>query len=496
MNLDYRSVPYRIFENASRLIGLLILSVIFSTGDGGQGAGETGMGFDPVSWGLFIVAGLALLGAWEMAYVKRFAYRITPDTFDIHSGVFSRREREIPFDRIQNVDVAQNVIQRALGIAEVRLETAGGGETEARLRYVSRPEATRLQELVSDRKRGTTERDPEAPDNVLFELDGTELAVLGLTSANFNLLGLIFVLLIVLGTPVAGEFIDPRISVLLVLGPVLAIAALIVLWVISGIQAVLRYYGFRLIRHEDELRYERGLLQQYNGTIPLSKIQTLMIRENLIARAVGYGNLAIETAGYAPGQGSDSVESAIPIAKLDRLFALARTIENVGELEFERPPKRARTRYVGRYTIVLGVVVAALYGVHVATGELADWYLVAVLWLLVPLAAHLKWTHLGYWYDDSYVVTRSGFWTRRTTIVPYYRVQTVTDSQTVFQRRRRLGTLVVDTASSGGFWGGNAVALDIDVDEARRLREHVHDRFQWSVRERLTSEETTVRLTE
>ena len=486
MNLDYRSVPYRIFENASRLIGILVLSVIFSTGD--QSAA-----FDPVALGIFLLVGLGAVGLWEMAYVKRYEYRITRDTFDIYSGVFSRREREIPFERIQNVDIAQNVFQRALGIAEVRLETAGGGETEARLRYVSRLEATRLQELISDRKRGESDRDSDVPDDVLFELDRNELAVLGLTSANFNLLGLILVLFVVVGTPVAAEQVSPRLSVLLILGPMFAVAALVVLWILSGIQAVLRYYGFRLVRHEEELRYQRGLLQKYNGTIPLSKVQTLMIRENLLARTVGYGNLAIETAGYAPGQGSDSVESAVPIAKRARLFALARTIEDVGEITFERPPKRARLRYVGRYTIVVGVFVAILWAIHTFTGNLPDWYLGAVVWVLVPPAAHLRWTHLGYYYDDEYVVTRSGFWTRRTTIVPYYRVQTVADSQTVFQRRRRLGTLTVDTASSGGFWGGTAVAIDIDVEDARALRERVHDNFQWSLRERRTGQNRTVR---
>ncbi len=495
MNLDYRSVPYRVFENASRLIGIIIISVIFSAGDGSP---EGGGGFDPLSLGVFVLFGLIVVGMWEMAYVKRYEYRITRDTFDISSGVFSRREREIPFDRIQNVDIAQNVLQRALDIAEVRLETAGGGDTEATLRYVSTTEATRLQELISDRKRGDRERthDPEAPENVLFELENNELAILGFTSANFNLLGLILVMFLVFGTPVAAEQVSPRLSVLLILGPVFAIAALVLLWIISGIQAVLRYYGFRLVRHENELRYQRGLLQQYNGTIPLSKIQTLMIRENLFARAIGYGNLAIETAGYAPGQGGDGVESAIPIAKRDRLFALARTIEDVGDIEFERPPERARIRYVGRYTIIVAVLLGFLWGVHTFTGELSDWYLGAVVWVLVPLAAHLRWTHLGYYYDDDYVVTRSGFWTRRTTIIPYFRVQTVTDSQTVFQRRRRLGTLVVDTASSGGFWGGTGVAIDIDIEDARRIREEVNDRFQWSVRERRTGTDRTVRTGE
>jgi putative membrane protein len=82
------------------------------------------------------------------------------------------------------------------------------------------------------------------------------------------------------------------------------------------------------------------------------------------------------------------------------------------------------------------------------------------------------------------VITQHGFWTRRTTIVPYYRVQTLSSSQNVFQRRRDLATLVVDTATSGGFWGGDAVALDIDAAAADRLRETVNERFHESIVER------------
>jgi len=476
MNLDPRSVPYRIFENGLRLVGIVVFSAFASSGNGMNMGGFV----------LFLAAGLALAVGQQIAYVRRYEYRVTADTFDIRSGVLSRREREIPFERIQNVDIAQNVVQRALGIAEVRLETAGGSESEARLRYVSRGEATRLQNLISDRKRSETagEAPPEDTDEeVLFELDQRELAVLGVTSANFRFAGFLVVGLSLLGSPVAAREVSPRVGLLLLLGPAFAAAGLVLLWLASGVQAVLRYYGFQLSRQGEELRYERGLLQQYNGTIPVSKIQTLMIRENVLARAVGYGSLAIETAGYAPGQ-DGNVESAVPIARRDRVLELARTIEDVGDLPFERPPKRARTRYVARYTIIVGLLTGILGGIQFVTGELPYWYLGAGLWLLVPPAAHLKWSHLGYQFDDEYVITRSGFWTRRTTIVPTYRVQTLSDSQTIFQRRRDLGTLVVDTATSGGFWGGDAVALDIDIERAQALRETVHDQFQRSLRER------------
>ena len=476
MKLDYRSVPYRIAENGVRIVGIFVFSLFVSSG------GASGMDLPQLL--SFLVFGVLVIGAWEAAYVRAYEYRLDGDTFDIYSGVLSRREREIPFERIQNVDIAQNVVQRVFGIAELRLETAGGGgESEARLRYVSREEATRLQELISRRKRGdTTERDPGAPDDILFELDSRELGVLGFTSANVRLLGLISGIFVI-ASPVAADQFSPRLSLLLLLGPAFAVAGLVFLWIASGVQAVLRYYGFRLYRHDEELRYKRGLLQQYDGTIPLSKIQTLMVRENLLARTVGYGSLAIETAGYAPGQ-DNNVESAVPIAKRERVFELARTIEDIGDPEFTRPPKRARTRYVARYTIIVGVLTGISYAINRFTGELPFWFATVGLLALVPVAAHLKWRNLGYCAGDRYVITQHGFWTRRTTIVPYYRVQTLSSSQNVFQRRRDLATLVVDTATSGGFWGGDAVALDIDAAAADRLRETVNERFHESIVER------------
>jgi putative membrane protein len=474
MQLDYRSIPYRVFENTAQILtGFVLLAVV-------QG-GARGV----AGWAVLLFGMILVYTVYETAYVQLYEYRLDGDTVDIKSGVVSKREREIPFERIQNVDIAQNAIQRVLGIAEVRMETAGGGESEARLRYVSRQEARRLQELISRRKRGdTTERDPGASDDILFELSDTELGILGVTSANVRLLGLLSAL-VVFGSPVAAEQVSLRLELLLFLGPALALVALVLLWAVSGVQAVLRYYGFRLLRHDEELRYERGLLQQYNGTIPLSKIQTLMIRENVLARSLGYGSLAIETAGYAPGQ-EDEVESAVPIAKRERVFELARTIEDIGDPAFTRPPKQARRRYVGRYTIVLGLLVGLLGGTHYLSesGVFSMWYLAAALWVLVPPAAHLKWRNLGYHVGEDYVITRSGFWSRRTTIVPYYRVQTIANTQSIFQRRHGLATLVVDTATSGGFWGGDAVALDIDAEQAEQFREEIQDRFQNSIAER------------
>lgn len=476
MNLDGRSVPYRVLENASRLAFVALFGVVSSTSSGGS--------FDPASLLVIVALGTTAIVGWELAYVRRYTYELTEETFDIESGVLSRREREIPYERVQNVDISQNVVQRALGVAAVRLETAGGSGTEAALKYVSRAEADRLQEVLSRRKRPSADDGAgvATEDETLFVLSGRELGVLGLVSADLRLLGLATVGLSAFAPTLARQ-LTPTVDLVSLAGPWLALVGLAGLWVVSAVAAMSRYWSFRLDRGDDELRYERGLLQRYNGTIPLSKVQTLRLRENVLARALGYANLVVETAGYGPGD-DGGAQSAVPLAERDRALALARTLEPVGDLSFTRPPKRARTRYVVRYGLAVGALVAALWAVDAVTGALAPWYLAAGLFALVPPAAHLTWVNRGYDIDEDYVVTRSGFWRRETVVVPYDRVQTVENSQTVFQRRRSLGTLVVDTASSGGMFGTEAAAIDIDAGEAESLRATVVERFQAQLRGR------------
>ncbi|WP_181684619.1 PH domain-containing protein [Halorhabdus salina] len=480
MRLDPLSIPYRIAENSVRIGGAIVLAGVAGSGGSGGSFLQGALIFVGIA-----AVGVALVAGWEVAYHRRFRYDLTEDTFDIHSGVLSRRDREIPYHRIQNVDLRQNVIQRVLGIAEVRLETAGGGQTEAQLQYVNRKEASRLQEEVARRKRDDsedTESEQQPPagatGETLFAITPRELGILGIVSMDLRLVPLLLGALSVFGPSMITEVV-PDTDQLFLIGPLVGIGAIVATAVLSGIISVLRYYDFQLHRRGEEYRYERGLLQRFSGSIPIEKVQTLSIRENVLARWLGYASLTIETAGYSPGQGSGArSQAAIPIADRDRVLELARSIEPIETFTFERPPKRARQRYAARYLIVVGVLIAGAYATTLHPDVSWPWYLTALLVGMVPVAAHLKWRHRGYYLGEEYVITRNGFWSQRITIVPAYRVQTVVSSRTIFQRRRRLASVVIDTAGSSSLSGDDAVAADIDDETAEALREDVADRLQ------------------
>ncbi|PIQ63944.1 MAG: hypothetical protein COV99_00120, partial [Bacteroidetes bacterium CG12_big_fil_rev_8_21_14_0_65_60_17] len=71
---------------------------------------------------LAVIYGIFFL-PWVVVYFVRFQYWITERELIIHSGVFTRRRRNIPVERIQNIDIEQRFLPRMLGAAKVLVYT-------------------------------------------------------------------------------------------------------------------------------------------------------------------------------------------------------------------------------------------------------------------------------------------------------------------------------------------------------------------------------------
>ncbi len=480
--------------------------------------------------GLGLLIGLAY---GVLSYLK-FTYEVTEDTFDLHSGVIARREREIPHRRVQNVDVTRSFWHRLLGVAVVRIETAGGGATEAELDFVSAEEATRLQRELRDRRAAARDasesatadhrRDPvqdetvpdasetdtttpedsitgdEHESRLLFRLRPVELflyaaseirpATLFLTALGTPLVddiatGIVLSAAAPLGGPDQLAFSMMTPDELLIISLVAIPLWLAGAWLLGSVIALNSYYGFVLGRRGNDFVYERGLLSEYSGTIPADKVQTLTMKENVLQRMLGYAALSIETAGYS-GQAAQqrSNRSSVPLASRDRTLALARAIEEADlDVPITKPPRIARRRYAVRFAIVVVVLLGISTGLARLLDDFSMWWVPALLLPLVPVAAHYRWKHRGYAVSDHHLLVRTGFWRRRTKVVPYDRLQTAVRTRSVFQRRLGLAHLVADTAGGGALARGGAVIYDISAETASDIRETLRARLQDTLHE-------------
>jgi putative membrane protein len=99
-------------------------------------------------WWLLVLGALILL-AWSSLEWLRRTYMLEGGALRLEEGVLSRQLRAVPFDRIQQVDLVRKPLHRLLGVATLRVETAGGGKAaEVDLDVVTLAEAQSLRSTL------------------------------------------------------------------------------------------------------------------------------------------------------------------------------------------------------------------------------------------------------------------------------------------------------------------------------------------------------------
>src|SRR5512132_1037459 len=102
-----------------------------------------------------LALGALVLLAWSTVEWLRRTYSLEAGALRLEEGVLARKLRAVPFDRIQQVDLVRKPLHRLLGVATLRVETAGGGSAaEVDLDVVTLAEAQVLRTSLLRAKAG------------------------------------------------------------------------------------------------------------------------------------------------------------------------------------------------------------------------------------------------------------------------------------------------------------------------------------------------------
>jgi putative membrane protein len=418
----------------------------------------------------FVPAVLAALAKYAS-----YRYRLGPDELVVREGIITRNERHIPYGRIQNIDLVQNLFHRWFGVAEVRVETASGERPEAVMRVLSLSAVGAMREHVfrdgsADQARSRTaipEATVEAPEPPLVKLGLRDLVLVGLTNHRgmavvAAAMGLFWQLdplgdidedlvqqkMTELAVPETVGVPGPLVTALLVAGGILLV--LVLLTLLSIAWAAVRYHGFTLRARGDDLRSEYGLLTHITATIPRHRIQLFSMRRGPIHRWFSRTSVQVETAGQShggEGQGVDRLWLAPMIADRELGGLLEKVLPDVDLASLEWRPIAVRA---WRRIIKRGIALALL--ISVAAGLALGWWAVAVLLAgtaLAGLHARLYVKHAGYALAPEAVVYRSGWWTRKMSVVRYGKIQALALEESPFDRWNRMASIRVDTAGAG-----------------------------------------------
>ena len=432
-------------------------------------------GFSLRTVALFLVAviiAITLAALWGYLSWRATTYVVTGNAFRLNRGVFQKSERTIPLDHVQSVDTVQGVIQRAFGVYEVRIETAGGGasEPDASLSALDRAAAQSLRREIEGSQRERVE-ESEGP-TVLRRLSTGDLLIAGATSGQ---IGVAFSLI-----AVGSQFFDDFLSddfvrrlidtlapnwlmLLLIFVPV----GLLLAWFLAIAGTVLAYADFTLSREGDFLYIKRGLLERREATIPLSRIQAIRVTEGVLRQHFGLAAVRVESAGYGEDAGvSTMLFPLLPHDEVQEFLAVA-TPEFAVNPALQKLPRRALRRYIFR--ALVGYLILALI-VAVAWFVVFGSVLGLLAFILVPPSALYGWLSFrdsGWAFEEDRLVVRYRSLGRKTAIAPRRRLQSREVARSPFQRRVRLATFLAEVASGSG---GSALRVtDLDARAAETL---------------------------
>ena len=428
----------------------------------------------PVSL-LFTIPILVLFLVGSAVSWWRFEWRLEDEALVIDQGLFTRKRRVVPFQRIQSVNVFRKLSHRVFRVAGVRVEAVGDN---ASLDALTPRMAERVREILLARKQGMTgdadgtpragETVPGEDGELLASVPRRRLVLAGITEPNATLiaggLGLLFEF--TMNRFGQAESFTQRL--IGQAGPVsiaIGLAAIVTIVVALLVLAqALTYWDFTLHRGTGELRTRRGLIEQRFDTIPLRRLQSVRIEENLPRRLLGFAAVKVDVAGSVEPNASSGSNVLLPFGTRAQADDLVRTLLAQGEAvaaPLEAMPRRALRRRIVRAGMVTLLATAA------AVPFLETQGLYALLVFAPGLAAAFaSYRALGHADIDGVLVTRAGWWVRRTTFTPSGRVQALEEHATVFQRWQHLVTLDLQIARVPGLWSGPRM-IDIDREVAR-----------------------------
>lgn len=429
-------------------------------------------------------------------------YTVTEESLLLDEGVLRRRNRVVPFARVQQVNVTHELIHRVFTVAALQVETAGeGGTSSISLRVLRRADAEALRSFVLDRRhvlsqptaagvrtswagaeaaapgvpgegdgRSGTPAPPSAEARTLGQMTPDDLVLAGVThsvvlaaAGTFAVLGAPWLAVAVAddgASPLAGLQV---MAALLIGTAVVGLVAALV----SVLGSLVRDWGWTLTERGDDLHVRRGLLDVRAQSLPRRRVQQVVIVDNPVRRLLGVVSVALHTAAMP---GSHTVTTVqVPIVRRSQLDAFLTALMGPAWVlpPLQRRSEAARRRALRRRALLLLVI----------CGIPAAWQ-PRVLWVLLPLAlsawpwgvtAHRR---AGLAVTDDRVVFASGALHHRIDVAPRCRLQSTRTSASPLQRRALLSTLHVDLA--GTTWRGplrlSARLFDVEAGLAARLQ--------------------------
>lgn len=424
---------------------------------------------------------LALLGGYLYFAWRATSWKITAEDVQYRRGIFFKKHRKIPLDRVQSVDAYRPFLARLCGVGELRIEAAGGSGSRVQIQFLAnkyldgarREVVARIAgrqsaepQILGERSKGVAGTELFAEDDYQLDRDeyevyrvspGRLIASVLLTSQTVWLL--IMTLIVAIGAIVLFIMADLTVQGLVAgsLIPTIISIGIIPLMILSYVWSRFNSgFNFSANITHDGIRITSGLLALKSQTLPPGRIHAIRFIQPLLWRPFGWWQAevtlaghGVETSGNQKKQAADNL--LLPAGTLEQAkVILQMAIRDLGASEGAATDRLLQAAFNGKNSDSESKVI------FTPCSEKAK--------ILDPLARFRR----AFAATTTVLIYRDGWLRRKVTFAPHERAQSVTTSAGPIQRSLGLAGVRLDLVPGSA----QMKVPHLDAALAAQLAEH------------------------
>lgn len=407
------------------------------------------------------IAAINLIGS-VLTYF-RFYFQIEDGSFIIDKGVLRRTKTNIPFERIQTINLQQNIVHQIFGVVSLEIDTAGAKKSELTIDALNKEDAEAIRQfileerdqLVEDTSSAEAEEKEAIEEEVILQLGVGDLIKIGVSQNHLRSMAILFAFVFSTLNELTDNVTDMvreelsgyqealSNSWVIFAGSVVIVG--IISFFYSLINTVLKNYDLKLAARKGGLRIVRGLLTKEEISINKSKVQNISWSDNPLRRLFHMYTIQIEQASSAQ---ADQLKAKIKIPG-SYTEQVLRVLGIVFPKEFIRDEEKHRVSILLKYRIFIfsGLLPALIAGgiAYFNIGLEALW---ALLWIgFVWLSVTLYYKKRSFEVNYELLKNNRGTFGNHYEVLQLYKVQAVSIKQSWYQRRKDLASVVFHTAA-------------------------------------------------
>ena len=445
------------------------------------------------------LAMLALLIIYLYFAWRATSWKITATDVQYRRGIFFKKHRKIPLDRVQSVDVYRPLAARIFGLGALRVESAGGQGSRVEIQFLANKYLDRARREVVARIAGRSLTDETSHQTGAEGLVGTDL----FAEDDYHLAADEYeVYRVSPGRLIASVLLTSEVVWLLIMSLIVVICVVVLFFMadltVEGIAVgsiiptiisigiiplmILSYawsrfnsgFNFSANITHDGIRVTSGLLALKSQTLPPGRIHAIRFLQPLLWRPFGWWQAevtlaghGVETSGNQKKQAADNL--LLPVGTLEQAkIIIEMAIRDLGINEGAEREKLLQEAFDGTNSDSV-----ASFTTIAKKAQIMD-----------PFARFRR----AFAVTDTVLIYRDGWIRRKVTFAPHERAQSVTTSAGPVQRHLGVAgvrlDLVPGTATMKVKHLDAQVAAQLAKDElaASKVRSRVEPNAQWAER--------------